>query len=664
MPLDAARWQIDLLAADRTAQAFNSVNQRMKQTQQQATVTASTMSSGFSAVAGMAARLSPILLAVAAAQKVWDAGMKAADLGEQAEQLGLTTDQLQAYRFAAAQAGIGNEQLDTAMTKLTRSIGAAGDGSDEMIAKFDKLGVKLLDGEGRLRKVSAVAPEVARGLLAIESETERNALMMDLFGKSGMKMVTVLGDLAKGNDALVETAKKENALIAPETIKAWDDLSDKLKAGAQRFDTLVATLGKPIAIGGLIFLNTQLAMTAGLLEKLGQAGKFVGKATSDALEGGSSEDLIKRQETIKASMEVLKDSTDALDVAKLAGYRQELERISNVLAGRAKVYTLPPAVITGDSGGKGRPTGNAAAKAGQSAADALAKAQRAESEKAYKEILDNIDRVMKAGEAMTERFGNGAETLTRKLGELDEMLLMGAISTETYDAAVRDLTKSADDQNRAFIGAQGGFDAYIAGFDQGIADMQRANSEFEIGKKAVDFLGDSIEALAGISGKSFGEVAINFALMIAKMEAARAASQVWSAIGGFGGLLSAIGLGGAGAGSIPTIGGGIMDMTVLSAGGGPLSAGQRSIVGEDGPELFVPNTGGNILNRRQLDALGVGGGGDTIVIHQTVNVGQYVTSTEYRRGLEATRRAAEEGAQAAMIARRRSGEKAVKGAFL
>lgn len=653
MPLDAARWQIDLLAADRTAQAFNSVNQRMKQTQQQATVTASTMSSGFSAVAGMAARLSPILLAVAAAQKVWDAGMKAADLGEQAEQLGLTTDQLQAYRFAAAQAGIGNEQLDTAMTKLTRSIGAAGDGSDEMIAKFDKLGVKLLDGEGRLRKVSAVAPEVARGLLAIESETERNALMMDLFGKSGMKMVTVLGDLAKGNDALVETAKKENALIAPETIKAWDDLSDKLKAGAQRFDTLVATLGKPIAIGGLIFLNTQLAMTAGLLEKLGQAGKFVGM----------------QKEAAEVQSRINKMHAEGSDTPlRAAALQREYARLGVLQDAIAQkmtaTYELPPAVITGDSGGKGRPTGNAAAKAGQSAADALAKAQRAESEKAYKEILDNIDRVMKAGEAMTERFGNGAETLTRKLGELDEMLLMGAISTETYDAAVRDLTKSADDQNRAFIGAQGGFDAYIAGFDQGIADMQRANSEFEIGKKAVDFLGDSIEALAGISGKSFGEVAINFALMIAKMEAARAASQVWSAIGGFGGLLSAIGLGGAGAGSIPTIGGGIMDMTVLSAGGGPLSAGQRSIVGEDGPELFVPNTGGNILNRRQLDALGVGGGGDTIVIHQTVNVGQYVTSTEYRRGLEATRRAAEEGAQAAMIARRRSGEKAVKGAFL
>jgi hypothetical protein len=36
MPLGAAPWEIDLLAADTTASAFNSLNARMKQTQQQA----------------------------------------------------------------------------------------------------------------------------------------------------------------------------------------------------------------------------------------------------------------------------------------------------------------------------------------------------------------------------------------------------------------------------------------------------------------------------------------------------------------------------------------------------------------------------------------------------------------------------------------------------
>jgi hypothetical protein len=59
----------------------------------------------------------------------------------------------------------------------------------------------------------------------------------------------------------------------------------------------------------------------------------------------------------------------------------------------------------------------------------------------------------------------------------------------------------------------------------------------------------------------------------------------------------------------------------ISAVGGPLESGEMSLVGEKGPELFVPNTGGNILpaenTARLLMGMGrrsEGGGGTTIQV--------------------------------------------------
>ena len=45
-----------------------------------------------------------------------------------------------------------------------------------------------------------------------------------------------------------------------------------------------------------------------------------------------------------------------------------------------------------------------------------------------------------------------------------------------------------------------------------------------------------------------------------------------------------------------------------SARGGPLDAGELSLVGEQGPELFVPNTGGNIVPAMQTASLMMGAG--------------------------------------------------------
>jgi len=191
------------------------------------------------------------MLAVQQATKAWDAGMKAANLGEEAEQVNLTTDALQAFRFQAVQNGVEVATLDQAMIRLTASMGQAAQGGKDQIETFQNLGVKLLDSNGKLRATADVLPEVARGLLAMESGTERNAMLTEMFGKSGARVVTMLQDWAQGTDMVINKARAQGGVLEADVIAQWDKVADSLAKAGAAAEVTFANLGAPIATWAL-----------------------------------------------------------------------------------------------------------------------------------------------------------------------------------------------------------------------------------------------------------------------------------------------------------------------------------------------------------------------------------------------------------------------------
>ncbi|HQS18602.1 hypothetical protein [Reyranella sp.] len=656
MPFDGdARWQIEIGAVDRSAQAFAAVDRRMRESSRQAMAlgqqTSLANNVATAAMTRLSAALAPLaagFTAAAVASRIWEAGMKAANMGEQAEQIGLTTDQLQAYRLAAAQAGIEAEQMDGAMMRLARAMGSANDGSDEAIARFEKLGVKILDSGGNLRKAADVMPELARGLLQIGSETERAALMQELFGRSGARLVTVLGQIAQGNDAVVASAKAQKAVIGEEVIKAWDELDDQMKVAAQRMDTFLATVGKPIAVGALQAINFEIdKITLGL--RLAQKGFdwLTSKAANSA--GG----LDKQIEGMNADIVAFMGRGHAVDDPVVQDIIKRRDALTAQL--NAMPPTMPEITVTAPQGGASNPLSNGAKKAGEkSAADALRESQRQ-----MDELVALIEKQRQAADAIEDRFGTGAETLARKTQELAD--IQHLLAPETAQRAMQDLTDKADDQARAMTGAAGGFDGFMAGIEQGIADMARVNTEFETGKQMVDLMSDAITDLAMGAEVDFGKILKSFLNMMIQMEIKAAASSLWGAIGGGGGIGGFIGGLFGGGGGVTASGGGF-DIGAASglaggwmpgfADGGRPPLGRPSVVGERGPELFVPDSAGTIFNREQLGGMG---GETTIVVQQTVHVGEYVTSTQYMSGLREVKKAAEEGAKASIISMRKRG---------
>lgn len=155
-----------------------------------------------------------------------DAFNAASGLDELAEQLGITAKGLQGLQFSAVQNGAKLEQLETGIGKFSQKMGEAAEGSKEMIEALDKLGVKNLDLQGKLRPTEDLLQDVATAIMAIDDPARRSAAAVDFFGKAGTRLLPMLKDIAAGTDAMAAKAALAGALIGSDVITKLDKLAD------------------------------------------------------------------------------------------------------------------------------------------------------------------------------------------------------------------------------------------------------------------------------------------------------------------------------------------------------------------------------------------------------------------------------------------------------
>lgn len=154
----------------------------------------------------------------------------ASSLGEVAQQLGITTDALQEYRYAATQAGLSQEEMDQALSQLTRRIGEAAGGTKAQAEAFNKLGVSVKDANGNVIDAGEAIPKIADALKDVQSPAERAAILMDLFGKSGQKLEPLLSGGSAAVNELRNAAQELGLVLSQEQIQKADDTADKLAA--------------------------------------------------------------------------------------------------------------------------------------------------------------------------------------------------------------------------------------------------------------------------------------------------------------------------------------------------------------------------------------------------------------------------------------------------
>lgn len=181
----------------------------------------------------------------------------ASSLGEVAQQLGVTTDTLQEYRYAASQVGIEQETMDAALGKLTRSLGVAASGTGPAAAAFEAMGINIRDASGHIKSAGTVMPEIADALAKIADPAARAALEVQIFGRAGQQLDTLLAGGSSQIDALTDAAQRLGIVLSSDEIAKADEAADKLSAVKQ---VLEAKLGSFVAQNA----DTILAVATGL----------------------------------------------------------------------------------------------------------------------------------------------------------------------------------------------------------------------------------------------------------------------------------------------------------------------------------------------------------------------------------------------------------------
>lgn len=188
------------------------------------------------AIAGAAAAFAPLL---ASAKQFADVG---SELDDMAQRTGAAVEGLSALGYAAKMSGTDLATVEGGIKKAQKAIVDAANGSKELSAAFKSLGLDV----GRLMNLAPDAQfkAIAAAVGAIENPTQRAAMAMQIFGKSGTDLLPLMRSNIK---ELTDEAEKlglvmsgKNASAAAALGDAIDKASDVIQGAFLRIGAAVA----------------------------------------------------------------------------------------------------------------------------------------------------------------------------------------------------------------------------------------------------------------------------------------------------------------------------------------------------------------------------------------------------------------------------------------
>jgi lambda family phage tail tape measure protein len=220
--------------------------------------------------------------------------------------------------------------------------------------------------------------------------------------------------------------------------------------------------------------------------------------------------------------------------------------------------------------------------------------------------FEETKNTQKKADQINERYGDGVKKLADNLYYLEKAYADNRIGLEEYRQAVEDYEKDAERQRLIHEGLGEGLQQVAAGFQYAALQARESQSSFATGQQLFtgmfQTMSQALSDFVRTGELNFGKLAESFAAMLADMAAKRAASAIfdwlWPTTGGTSPAAAAmphgataVNSGGIFANLFGWLGG------IFGGGrqhGGPVRVGSSYLVGEHGPERFIPDANGRI----------------------------------------------------------------------
>ena len=204
-------------------------------------------------------------------KKLMDMTKEAADsaknLVDMSSQTGISTENLQAFQYAEDFIGVSTDTIADSLKDLTTKMSDAANGNEDVIEKFDQLGVSIYDADGNLRNAEDTFWDVVDSLGEMSNQTERDALAMDLINESAQKLNPLIEIGSEGFKKYADEAENVGYILNNDQLKALtavDEAQNRLLKSQE-------AVSKQISAEYAPYMSDALNETRELIEKVGTA---------------------------------------------------------------------------------------------------------------------------------------------------------------------------------------------------------------------------------------------------------------------------------------------------------------------------------------------------------------------------------------------------------
>lgn len=292
-----------------------------------------------------AAAVAAVFEAVKKLQEITlESAAKVDDILTESAVTGLSAQTIQEWTYASEFVDVSTSTMTGALSKLTRGMADARDGNSKFADAFQRLGVQITDSSGQLRSAEDVFYDTIDALGQIDNQTERDALTMDLLGKSAQELNPLI---QQGSGALKEYAAEAEAMgyVLSDTelsaLAEVDDAFQRMNKTVEAAKDELALDFAPASEGAMELFSKSVQTGSDILDKSGLVENLGTILASLADIAGSVLDLIGSipgldqalgalKVTLGAVSQLVAVIADATDV--IAGlFTLDFNRVGNAL---------------------------------------------------------------------------------------------------------------------------------------------------------------------------------------------------------------------------------------------------------------------------------------------------------------------------------------------
>lgn len=275
------------------------------------------------------------------------------ELFDVSQKTGVAVERLSTLKFVAEQTESSFQSLATGLKFLNRNIFEANDGNEQAVKLFSRLGIATRDSAGEAIKADQVFDQIADKFSRLKDESEKTALAMQLFGRTGSDLIPVLNLGAEGIAELERTATDLGLKLTTENAKDIDKFSDNMKEFKATMGGLALELSKNVipildqliqrVIKGLKEIQPFLQAVNEALQQTQSVDARLNEALGNSdpvIENARKELVALQEEKQRLNEQIVPNDQENDRLNRIADIAVQEERLNNLLRERTEIQRV------------------------------------------------------------------------------------------------------------------------------------------------------------------------------------------------------------------------------------------------------------------------------------------------------------------------------------